>query len=281
MICTSPVFTQVFAVAMGTVKSMDNKPIKGAKVILIFRNGGTKHELTTDKKGKWMKGNLRPGAWTIGFMAEGYQPTNINVNFSAIKKNPTINIKLEPVPQSPLLNGDTLYNQEKYAEALKEYQQVLAENKELIQVYEKIGLCYYKLDDLDNAVEAFKRMLENDPKSKTSLINLSAIYMTNGKLEEGLKYFKQLDEETLNDPNLFYNMGILLFNKQQTDLAIDNFIKCVSRDPKHIDGYYQLAIAYINKGDIKKAKINLNKVIELAPESNKAIQAKNMLNLLK
>ena len=280
IIFNSPSYTKVLATVAGTVKSENDKPIPGARVIIVSGEDKSKHEVITDKKGRWRKVNLRPGPYTIGFMADGYQPDNVNVLLSAIKKNPPVDIKLKPVPEAPLAKGDALYKEKKYDEALKEYQRVLSEKKELIQLYEKIGLCYYKLDDLDNAVEAFKLMLEKDPKSKNSLINLSAIYLGKGELKEGMKYFEQLDEETLKDPNLFYNMGVLLFEKQQTDLAIENFIKCISRDPKHIDGYYQLAIAYINKGNMEKAKTYLNKVIEIAPESEQAAQAKNMLKVL-
>ena len=42
-------------------------------MILIFSEDGTKHELTTDKKGRWKKANMRSGAWTIGIMAEEYE----------------------------------------------------------------------------------------------------------------------------------------------------------------------------------------------------------------
>jgi Tfp pilus assembly protein PilF len=62
------------------------------------------------------------------------------------------------------------------------------------------------------------------------------------------------------------------------DMAVDYFKKCVTRDPNYVDGYYQLALAYLNKGDMEKAKINLQKVIRLAPESEKAALAKEMVS---
>jgi len=281
IMCTSPAFAKVWARINGTVKTGEGKPIKGARVNLIFVEDGAKYELMTDKKGGWIKVNIRPGAWTIGFSAEGYEPQNINVVLSAIKKNQPINIRLTSIPKSPLSKGDTLYHQEKYAEALREYQRVLAENQDLYQVYEKIGLCYYRLDDLGNATKAFKLILDKEPGSRNVLINLSAIYLQKGNLEEGMKYFKQLDEESLKYPNIFYNIGILLFNNNQMDMAIDYFKKCLTRNPNYIEGYFQLALAFLNKGDMEKAKINFRKVIELAPESGMAAQAKEMLNSLK
>ena len=277
MINSFLLFSQTFAIASGTVKSEDGKPIKGAKVILIFSEDGTKHELTTDKKGRWRKANMRSGAWTIGFMAEGYEPQNFNITLSAIKRNPPIDVKLTPIPESPLIKADALYQQKKYDEALEEYQRVLAENQDLYQVHNKIGLCYYRLNDLENAIDAFKLMLEKEPQSQDTLINLSAIYFEKGDLEEGMKYFKQLEEKSLTDPSIFYNIGMLLFKNRQIDMAIDYLKKCLALDPLYVNGYYQLALVYLNKGDLEEAKKNLKKVIELAPESEKAALAKKML----
>ncbi|MFQ6083967.1 MAG: tetratricopeptide repeat protein, partial [Candidatus Aminicenantia bacterium] len=267
MINSYPAYARVWAIVNGTVKTEDGKPIEGAKVILIFSEDGTKYELITDKKGRWMKANVRPGTWTIGIIAKGYEPKNITVFLSAIRRNKPIDIRLTRIPESPLSKGDALYHQKKYNEALQEYQRVLTENQDLYQVYEKIGLCYYRLNDLENAIDAFKLMLDKEPESRNTLINLSAIYLEKGDLEEGMKYFKQLDEESLKDPNIFYNIGILFFKNKQIDMAIDYFNKCLIRDPNYVEGYYQLALANLNKGDMEEAKKNFQKVIELEPES--------------
>ena len=278
MICVSPAFTKVWARVNGSVKAEDGTPIQGAKVILIFSEDGTKHELTTDKKGRWNKVDMRPGAWAIGFMAEGYEPKNFNMVLSAIKKNPPIDITLSPIPEHPLNKGNQLYEQKKYTEALKEYRRVLAENPGIYEVHDKIGRCYYRLNDLENAIKAFKRMLEKEPHARDTLINLSAIYLQKGNLEQGMKYFKQLDEESLKDHRTFYNIGVLLFNNNQMDMAIDYFKKCLTRNPNYPDAYFQLALAYLNKGDMEEAKINLKKIIEIAPESEKAALARDMLS---
>ena len=281
LICMIFVFTQTFAAASGTVKSKDGKPIEGVQVILIFSEDGTKYELITDNKGRWRKMNLRPGTWTLGFLSDGYEPKNLNVELSAIKKNPPVDVQLNPLPESPVAQGDALYAEQKFDEALQEYQRVLAEHPDLAQLYGKIGLCYYRLNDYDNAVEYFKRMLEKEPQSQDSLINLSAIYFEQGNLDEGMKYFQQLDKKILTDSTLFYNIGILFFKNNQIALAIEYLSKSLELDPKYVEAYYQMGLACLNKGDMEKAKVSFAKVIELAPESEKAAQAKNLLEHIK
>jgi tetratricopeptide (TPR) repeat protein len=274
-------FTQTFATASGTVKSKEEKPIEGVQVILIFSEDGTKYELLTDSKGRWRKMNLRPGTWTIGFLSDGHEPKNLNVELSALKKNPPIDVQLDPLPESPFAEGDALYAEQKFDEALQEYQRILTEHSDLTQLYDKIGLCYYRLNEYDKAVEFFKRMLEKEPESQDTLINLSAIYFEQGNLNEGMKYFQLLDKSTLTDSTLFYNIGILFFKNNQIDLAIEHLSKSLELDPKYVDAYYQMGLASLNRGDKEKAKASFAKVIELDPESEKAAQAKNLLEYIK
>jgi len=277
---TPPVFPQSYARAGGSVTSEKGIPIEGARIILIFSDDGAKTELTTNEKGEWKLVNLRAGVWTIGIMVDGYQPQNINVTLSALKEHPPIDIIMEPIPKHPLSKANDLYQAKKYAEALQEYQKVLAENQDMYQAYERIGLCYFRLGDPDNAIKAFKMMLDKEPQVRNVLLNLSAILLEKGNLEEGMKYFKQLDEETINDCSMFYNIGVLLFAKEQMEQAIEYFKKCTARNPNYVDAYYQMALAYLNQGNNEEAKKNFQKIIELAPGSDKAAQAKEIVDSL-
>jgi Tfp pilus assembly protein PilF len=265
----------------GVVKSADGKLIKGAKITLISESDGQTHKLTTDRKGRWRISRIRPGMWKVEVRAEGYNGKSITVQVYPSSQNLPIMAILSPLQESSLNRGDELFQQEKYKEALQEYQRVLTENPELYLAYDRIGLCYSKLDDLDNAIIAFKSMLAKEPQSRETLINLSVIYFQKGEVEEGMKYLNQLDAKSLKSPDLFYNVGLLLFKKRKIDMAIDYFNKCIALDPKYVDGYYQLALAYLNKADMQEAKKNLEKVIELAPDSEKAAIAKKTLESIK
>ncbi len=276
-----PLQSKVFAMVEGVVKAEDGKVIPGAKIIMIFTDDGEKIEFSTDNKGRFRKPNLRPGTWTLGVMAEGFQPKQLTVELSAIRKNPELEIILIPLPESPFARGDALYKEGKYQEALEEYKRLVEEKPDLYLAYDKIGLCYLRIEDQENAILYFKKMLEYEPDSIDTLINLSAIYFEQGNLEEGMKYFKQLDESKLNDPATFYNIGILFFKNGETEIAINYLKKCISLDSNFVDGYYQLGLANLNKGDLEAAIENFEKVIELEPESERAEMAKKILQSIK
>ena len=61
------------------------------------------------------------------------------------------------------------------------------------------------------------------------------------------------------------------------NLAINNLNKWIKLEPVYVNGYYHLALANLNKWDMKNARRNFQMVIELAPESEKASLAKKML----
>jgi len=74
---------------------------------------------------------------------------------------------------------------------------------------------------------------------------------------------------------------ILFFKSNQIDMASDYLKKCINLDPGYVDGYYQLALVYLNKGLMEEAKNNLQKIIELAPDSEKAGSARKLLESIK
>ncbi len=280
-ISTNNIFAQVQDAITGYVKSKDGKPIEGADVTLVSTKYGEKLETTTDKEGYWRKYGIRPGIWTVEVRAEGYEGARTNFQVYPRTRSKPVYILLSPRPESLLSKGDALFEESNYVEALEEYQKVLEEHQDLYIAYEKIGHCYHELGDLEKAIEAFKKYLEKQPQSEEALINLSAVYFEKGDLDNGMKYFNQIEEERRKNPDLFFNIGIILFKKGKTDMAMDYFNKCIVLDPNYVDGYYQLALAYLNKGDKEEAKKNLQKVVEIAPDSEKAALAKNILKSLK
>mgnify|MGYP005838295997 CR=1 FL=1 len=268
-----------WAIVQGVVKNKEGKPIEGA-IVILQNEQGAKYEYLTDKNGKWIAANIEPGDWKVLIGAEGYQPQAISASFSAIRRNEPISTKLEPVPKSPVADADALYNKGKYKEAIEEYKKVLDKNPEMVQVYERIGISYYKIKDFDNAIKSFQELLKKVPDSKKALFNLSAIYIEKNDLEEAQRYFKMIDESSISDPDLFYNFGLLSFKKGEIDEAISFFEKCILRDENYYEAHYQLGLAYANKGDLEKAKLYLQKVIEIKPNSEEAALAKSMLEVM-
>ncbi len=64
-------------------------------------------------------------------------------------------------------------------------------------------------------------------------------------------------------PALLFNIASLLFEDGKASLAISQFSKAISLQPNFRDAHRNLAIAYVQEGDYKKAEPVLRKAIEL------------------
>ncbi|WP_281323059.1 tetratricopeptide repeat protein [Flavobacterium aestivum] len=74
--------------------------------------------------------------------------------------------------QSGFEKGNDLYQKGKYDLAIKEYESVLAENKESAELYFNLGNCYYKLQKTAPAIYNYEKALVLDPANKEALNNI-------------------------------------------------------------------------------------------------------------
>ncbi|PKB16847.1 tetratricopeptide repeat protein [Flavobacterium sp. 5] len=74
--------------------------------------------------------------------------------------------------QTGFEKGNDLYNEGKYDLAAKEYESVLATNKESAQLYFNLGNCYYKLQKTAPSIYNYEKALVLDPNNQEALNNV-------------------------------------------------------------------------------------------------------------
>jgi len=102
-----------------------------------------------------------------------------------------------------------------------------------------------------------------------------------GMLEKGMGLLSKLDEASVKDPAVYFNVGVLLLNQQKQPEAIQYFTKSVAVDPAYVDGYFQRGLAYLGQQKMAEAKADFQKVLELAPGTPQADTAKAALGQIK
>jgi Tfp pilus assembly protein PilF len=99
--------------------------------------------------------------------------------------------------------GDAYYKQKKYDDAIKSYQQALAESKtnvEKANVYHNIGNALLKDKKIDKSIEAYKQALKLNPDDPSTKYNLS--YALNQKNDKDNKNKnKKNQDKNKNDKN--------------------------------------------------------------------------------
>ena len=276
----------------GKVIDPDGKPIEGATVKLdLPERGGGGPTVKTDKKGKWAVGGIVAGKWNADVEAPGFAVKKIYISLPAESARvPPVEIPLEraaPAGPSPELlaavqKGDAAYKEGKFAEARSEYEKVLALKPELsATLHEMIARCYSQEGDYAKSAEHLQYVVDADPTNVKLKILLAQEALRGNQLDRGMTVLKSIDETAVTDPEIFYNVAVILLNQGRGEDALPYLTKSVTLDPSYVDGYFQRGLAYLGQGKTAEAKADFKKVVELAPTSPQAETAKKALEQLK
>lgn len=156
------------------------------------------------------------------------------------------------------------------------------------QVLQILSQAYYRAGDVKNAIVTMEKLEAADPAGpapdaahQTRSILLANLYLENGQLEQGRALLDKLPAGAITDPTAYINIGILFLNKKNPADANTYFTKAINLDPKRADSYYYRGLAEIQLKKNKEAKVDLEQVVALAPDSSEAKDAKQLLASLK
>ena len=273
----------------GKVLDPDGKPIPGAAVRLDLPGKGGP-ELRADKKGKWAVLSLGSGVWHVDVSADGFVTKRISATVMEEVRTPPIDIKLErAAPSGPppevlqaIQKGDDAYKAGDYATARVEYEKLLAMRPDLATtLHMQIARCYSQEKNYTKEIEHLQFVLDADPTnvSVRKLMTLEALQ--GGFFEKGLGLLKGLDEASIRDPDVLYNIAVAFYNNQKVDEAIVYLTKAVTLSPAYGDGYFLRANAYLGQNKVPEAKADYAKFLEIAPQDARAETVRKVLAQLK
>lgn len=288
---------------IGTVKDETGQPLKDVKLTLQSINFNFNLETESDAKGDWTFFGFGKDQFKITAQKEGYVGFEYVQALSGINKNAQLDIVLikEIKAKAPEVDkaagekvkkGNELYKEGKYAEALPLFQNFIKENPKQFQVGINLGNCYIQLKEYENAIDAFKKVLEGfksenpnlsgNEKAATICASIGEAYSAMNNLEEASTYYKQsMTIYPPKDAAVAYNVAEILFNGGMTDQAIEYYNLAASLKPEMAIYYSKLGYAFLNKGDYKQAIENFEKFIKLAPDDPQAPTIKSMIEELK
>jgi len=283
----------------GSVKDTQGKPIEGVAVKLSNDRLQASTEVKTDSKGKWAIAGITGGTWNIDFSKEGYTPKGISTGVLELGYNKSIDIQLEPgkvstaaggapekkaVPGLDLVQeGNRLVEAKDYAGAVAKFQQAMQVNPDFFELWGDIGQAYERMNKLDEAVDAYKKLLEKQPENKQALMSIANIWLEKKNLDEAKKTLSTLKDEDLTDAGFLYNLGASFYNANDMKDAAHYLQLATQISPQMGDAYLQLgfALASPQLNDKEGAKKAFQKVIELDPNSENAKAAQEYLASMK
>ena len=201
---------------MGYVYDEVGNPLEAVKVKLFFVKTESGFETITDSEGKWKANWIRGGLWRVDFEKIGYEIKKIDIYVSSFNKNPPIEIRMRKLEgliltdelKEDLIKANGLFEEEKYDEALRLYEEIIKKNPDAYVINTSIGNCYFRLKNYDQAEEFYLKVLTDDSENYDALLGIGNCYANRGENEKSLEWYSRIGFEKIDDPLLILEKSI-------------------------------------------------------------------------
>lgn len=149
-------------------------------------------------------------------------------------------------------------------EAEKLYTEILNTEPNNANVLNLYGLLKYQIKQFEDAISYIKKALENNYNAYF-LENLGRAYYSNNNLESAIEAYKKALEVEPDNFDIWFNLALALKKNQQTDDAIKAFQKAISIKPDAFDAYFNLGNIYTGKNDTLSAIDAYQKSVDYNP----------------
>ncbi|MGA2363266.1 MAG: tetratricopeptide repeat protein [Candidatus Aminicenantales bacterium] len=273
----------------GKVTDESGKPIEGVKIKLYSLKGVSGFELTTNAAGEWTANYIRGGGWNIDFEKIGYEPRHIATNIPEATNNPPIETKLKAMAgllitdelKAALKAGNQLFEEKKYPDAVKAYEDILAKNPDAYVLYKNVGNCYFELQQYDQAEAAYQKVLEKEPANPDILLLIGNCYANRGENDKAMEWYNKIEFEKITDPMVLFNIGASYTKQSKFEEALKYYKRSVEIQKDFLDGLYQLGLTYLALGRNSDAIPPFEEYLKSDPDSPRSAQVKNFLEFLK
>jgi tetratricopeptide (TPR) repeat protein len=275
----------------GEVKDEDGKPLVGAWVMIERTDIKGNYKVKTNKKGEYFHAGLPLGTYNVRLEVDGKMrdevkgvrtrlgdPLPINFDLQGQKKK---NQEVQAAAASGTLTKEqerSMSPAEKAAmdKALKEREQSLQKNKALNDSFVG-GMDALKAQKYDDAVAAFTKAAEMDPKQHVVWANLAESYFGQAKsktgdeqmalMNKGYEAYGKALELKPDDAGYHNNYALALARGKKFPEAQAELTKAAQMDPTNAGRYYyNLGALLVNNQQLEPAGEAFKKAIEAQPD---------------
>ncbi len=133
-------------------------------------------------------------------------------------------------------------------------------------------------DNFQARITAMQSVVARDPKNVEAWVQLGNDYFDTRQPQKAIDAYQRALELKPANPNVLTDQGVMYRELGQFDRAIANFQKANQIDARHVQSLFNMGVVYLN--DLKQPKKAVeawNKVIQSAPQSDQAAQARQAI----
>ncbi len=157
--------------------------------------------------------------------------------------------------------GKDYFNKGQIERAIKNFHRALSYDSTLISVYLHLGQAYLKLNQLDSAEIAYRKVAEIDPTDSRGWQGLGFMYgIVKKDLEKGIEFYKKAIEVDPSNKDAWFGLATLLDKAGRGDEADSIYLVAIQQDPDNLALVKAYGLFLASRKDYKKALPYLEKV---------------------
>jgi tetratricopeptide (TPR) repeat protein len=163
-------------------------------------------------------------------------------------------------PTSALSPDTTKYLAQTYLQlketdkAIEAYKRGIELNRDRDDLRRDLGNLYYAEERYAEALAEYQEAVRVDPVSSSNHYSLGQGYLKMEKYSAAESEFRAVLRLEPNSPYGQYGQGLVLSQSQQFEQAIEKFQAAVRMDDKFYDAYAEIGYAYADMGEMDKAQ---------------------------
>jgi tetratricopeptide (TPR) repeat protein len=162
--------------------------------------------------------------------------------------------------------GKAAYAARNYPEAITQFKIAAERQPSQDVIWANLGRVYHDAKEYDNSIASYEKAITLKPTEANYFVNLSLAQIGAGKLDESRKTVeKAVALNPASAVQAYNNIGITLMNMGKLTEAAEPFKKAIELDPKFANGYYQLGMISVNKGNFAEGLKNLEEYVKVVP----------------
>src|SRR5947209_5446324 len=151
-----------------------------------------------------------------------------------------------------------------YYQASKELEQAIAADDKFALAHARLAEAWTELDYTDKAKDELLRVSSLVP-DRTALPRLDALYLeaitasSSGDYPGAIKWYGEIAGLSPDDPQVYVDLGRAYEKNNQTDKALENYIKATNLNSQYPTAYLRAGIGHTRKQDAASASADFDK----------------------